>query len=408
MNRDRVLSTIDLVGEGSSLMPQWRSTPADASGLVSAEQRMPLPIGRAEGLKRITNPVALEIVGKNASTRIQRDMDERRSQLTFADFVKERFVPEHVASKKKAGRMHYKAMLKHIITPNVVERIFQTNGARSTNNLQADSDWPYLNNFRLHEVNSDDLQRLILAAMARGYSMQTVVHIRNVISAIFTHAKKTSYFAGDNPAKQVELPKWPRRSKPTLTLDQVRDVYGLMRYPEREMMLIAILTGMNVIEICGLQWKCVNLTGACLGDDGDAIPPISIAIKNQCFRGEFDEVRVSRVRNVAIPELLLPILLKLRARPNFNGPDDFVLVSRFGTPINPMNITARRLRPIANGLEIPGLSWSLLRKAHNSLAAEFGAEFEYLLAKTVRSDSPKEFRGDRQGKDKDYSENPCE
>jgi hypothetical protein len=73
-----------------------------------------------------------------------------------------------------------------------------------------------------------------------------------------------------------------------------------------------------------------------------------------------------------------------------------------------MNITARRLRPIANELRIPGLSWSLLRKAHNSLAAELGAEFEYLLAKMVHSDSLEEFRGDRQGKDKDSFEIPCE
>jgi integrase len=313
-----------------------------------------------------------------------------------------------VAFKKKAGRMHYEAMLKYIITPDELERVFQTNGSRSTSKLQADSDWPYLNKLPLHEVHPENLQRLILAAMTRGYSMQTVVHIRNVISAVFTHAKRTNYYAGDNPARLVELPERTRRTMPTLTLNQVRDVFRLMRYPEKVMMLIAILTGMNVTEICGLKWKCVNLTGACSGDDGDAIPPISIAIKNQCYRGECAEVRVSRIRNLAIPELLLPILLRLRARPNYSGPDDFVLVSRFGTPINPMNITARRLRPIANELRIPGLSWSLLRKAHNSLAAELGAEFEYLLAKMVHSDSPEEFRGDGQGKDKDYSEIPRE
>jgi hypothetical protein len=72
-------------------------------------------------------------------------------------------------------------------------------------------------------------------------------------------------------------------------------------------------------------------------------------------------------------------------------------VSRSGTPVNPINITARRLRPIANELQIPWLSWSLLRKAHNSLQAEFGTEFEYLLAKMVHSDSKERFGGDHPG-----------
>ncbi len=408
MNQERGLIHIGLLGEDGSGKPQWRSGPTDINGLVSTQKRKHGRIGGAKGSKLLTNSGVSQITERTASTQIQLDTDERFPKLTFADFVRERFVPEHVAFKKKAGRMHYEAMLRYIITPGEMERVFKTNGSRSTRKPQAGSDWPYLDNLPLNEVHPDNLQRLIVAAMTRGYSMQTVVHIRNVVSAVFTHAERTNYYTGDNPARQVELPERTRRTMPTLSFSQVRDVFGLMRYPEKVMMLIAILTGMNVAEICGLKWKCVNLTGAYSAGDGDAIPPISIAIKNQFYRGECAEVRVARIRNLAIPELLLPILLRLKARPIYSGPDDFVLVSRFGTPINPMNITARRLRPIASELRIPGLSWSLLRKAHNSLAAELGSEFEYLLAKMVHSDSPEEFRGDRQGKVKDFAEIPVE
>ncbi len=397
MNQERVFNNIDLLEEDSSNTSKLRIGPADSNGLEWARQQKQVRIGRATDSKRITIQEALKSLEQNATTRIQLDIDKRFPKLTLADFVKEKFVPEHVAFKRKAGRMHYAAMLKHIITPEEVERAFQIDGACSSSKLQAESDWPYLNNLPLHEVHPDNLQRLILAAVNQGYSTQTVVHIRNVVGAIFTHAKRTDYYAGDNPARLVRLPERTRRSMPTLTLNQVRDVLGLMRYPEKEMMLIALLTGMNVTEICGLQWKCVNLTGTGSGDTGDAIPPISIAIKNQCYRGECAEVRECRVRSLAIPELLLPILLTLRARPNYIGPDDFVLVSRSGTPVNPINITARRLRPIANELQIPWLSWSVLRKAHDSLKAEFGAEFEYLMAKMVHSDSPERFGSDHLG-----------
>jgi len=301
--------------------------------------------------------------------------------------VKEKFVPEHVAFKGRAGRMHYEAMLKHIITPDEVERAFNAIGGRARSVAPADSNWPYLNDLPLHEIHPSDVQQIISAAMNRNYSMQTITHIRNVISAIFTHARKTNSYSGDNPAKPVRLPEWTRRSTPALTLDQVRNVFELMQYPEREMTLITILTRMNVSEICGLKWKCVNLTGAWSGSDDDAIAPIGIGIRSQCFRGECDAVRTCRNRSLAIPDLLLPILLRLRARPDYTGPEDYVLVSRHGTPINSMNITARRLKPIARKLNMPWLTWSLLRKAHGTLEAEYGAEFEYLLAKMVRSDS---------------------
>ena len=39
----------------------------------------------------------------------------QNSRMTFLEFVKTRFVPEHVASKGPAGKRHYHAILKHIL-----------------------------------------------------------------------------------------------------------------------------------------------------------------------------------------------------------------------------------------------------------------------------------------------------
>ncbi len=41
--------------------------------------------------------------------------------------------------------------------------------------------------------------------------MQTVTHIRNVVSAIFSHARKGNYFHGLNPASQVAVPGMSRK-----------------------------------------------------------------------------------------------------------------------------------------------------------------------------------------------------
>ena len=51
------------------------------------------------------------------------------------------------------------------------------------------------------------------------------------------------------------------------------------------MVLFAILTSMNIAEICGLQWKRVNLAEHSTTVDGESLPPLTIAVRRQWFRG---------------------------------------------------------------------------------------------------------------------------
>jgi hypothetical protein len=74
-------------------------------------------------------------------------------------------------------------------------------------------------------------------------------------------------------------------------------------------------------------------------------------------RGELDNVGAkSRNRILAILPPLLPILRGLGKRARFTGPDDFVLVSRVGTPIDEHNIAPRRLKVVGKDLDMPWLS----------------------------------------------------
>jgi integrase len=299
----------------------------------------------------------------------------RQAAMTIAEFVEHAFVPEHVATKTLSGRTHYQAILKHVIPPHEVDRVFQARAANSRTKLKAVPNWPYLGKVRLCDARPDDVQRLISAALASGYSTQTVKHIRNVVSAVFAHAKKRPWFTGDNPASQVTLPEMARGEAHALTLDQAKKVFGVMRYPEKEMAQITILTSMKVAEICGLQWKCVNLTEEWSNTHGEPIPPRAIAIRQEWYRGEMVGAgRSSRNRHVPISEPLLRILLALSRRGKFAGPDDFVLVSRSGTPVNENSIARGRLKPIGKHLQIPWLSWRAFRRTHMTLGYELGMQ----------------------------------
>jgi integrase len=293
--------------------------------------------------------------------------------VTIADFVERFFVPEHVATKAASGRTHFQAILKHVLKPEEVQRIFQARSQGSKVKMKTIPDWPYLGYIALSETRADDVQRLIEAAVARGYSAQTVKHIRNVVAEIFTHAKKRQCFHGDNPATQVVLPKMVRKEAHALTFDQVKDLLGAMQYPQRELALIAMLTHMNVAEICGLQWKWVNLTDDWCAAEGEKVPRRTIAVRRHFYHGELVSLPMkSRNRYVSIPEPLLEVLRRLRQRQRYTGPDDFVLASRVGTPVNEKDIAKRRLKPIGKRMKMPWLSWRAFSRTHTTLAHELG------------------------------------
>ncbi|WP_109488881.1 tyrosine-type recombinase/integrase [Occallatibacter savannae] len=307
---------------------------------------------------------------------------EARSEWTVAKFVERRFLPEHIAKKGIPGRRHYRAILKHILDPERVDRIFSVESDRPRAKLKSNPDWPYMDEVLLHEVGAEDVQRLMEAALRSGYSTQTVKHIRSAFSAIMSHAIKAGYYAGVNPAMQVAPPGMQRRTPHVLSFAQMVEVLQVMRFPEWEITIIALLTGMTIAEICGLRWKYVNLSSHPVHREEEVIPPMSIAIRKQWYRGELSDVPKGRRKFVPVPVLFRPIFVQLSHGRNA-GWNDFVLVSRSGKPINQINIAARRLKVIGRQLDVPWLSWQVFRRTRTELLSEFGAQLQYKLAMAV-------------------------
>jgi integrase len=308
--------------------------------------------------------------------------DAQLADMTMAEFVATRFLPDHIAIKTSPGKRHYQAILKHVLTPEEVETIFGGSGDSSRAKMHPKADWPYMSDVKLRETSPEHVQRLITAALNGGYSSQTIRHIRNVVGAVFSHALRTRHFSGDNPASLVVLPGMKRRESHCLTLEQTIKVLELMQYPEREVTLFVILTSMNIAEICGLQWKFVNLTEHHLSREGQSIPPRSILVRNQWYRGELCTVPAGRRKSIPIPQLLFTVLHTL-SRTKSSGWNDFVLSTKSGRPINQINLAARRLKHIGRELEMPWISWQVLRRTRAVLAYEFGTQIQHELAKAL-------------------------
>src|SRR4051794_27097944 len=300
MDWGRLPYHVDLYREGGAWKFRVNENLFNVRGFKEHSWREPIHIGPAVGPERLTRKEAQKVVWERLPLGPQPQPAPPNGGITIADFVEKAFVPEHVCIKGLAGRTHYRAILKHVLTPEEVQRVFKLDTEKSRTRLKAIPDWPYISHLELSLTRPEHVEGLMVAAQARGYSMQTVTHIRNVVSAIFSHARKSNYFHGLNPASQVAVPGMSRKEAHMLSLPQLKAVLQRMRYPEREMTLLAIVTGMNVAEICGLQWKHVNLSTMDVDGTGEWIPPRTISVRKQWYRGELNSVKIGRTRNVAI------------------------------------------------------------------------------------------------------------
>jgi hypothetical protein len=107
-----------------------------------------------------------------------------------------------------------------------------------------------------------------------------------------------------------------------------------MRYPEKDIALLCILTDMNVAEIFGLQWKYINPSEMGRTVDGEWIPPHVIAVRNLSYRNQIRIVTGSRKRDIPISDLVYRVVQNIKARKHTSATNGFVFSSRRGTPIN--------------------------------------------------------------------------
>lgn len=305
------------------------------------------------------------------------------SAMSLAEYVEQKFIPHHVSGKTDAGRKHYEAILKHVLTPEAVEKMFASYSGGSKSRLKALPEWPYLDHVRLCDLKADHVRQLTMSASARGYSPQTIKHIKNVVGKVISHARKEGFFSGENPASEIKLPAILHRKVHRLTIAEARSIIRLMQYPEREIALISMTTGMAVSEICLMRWKDINFTDSAVYRDGEIIPPHHAVVKHEPGEAHGVSSPAARIRIVEIPDPIMRRLQRLRRAVGVSDPDTFLLENLEGTPFRADDICAQ-LGLIAKEVGLPWLSWPALKRAHQTLLSDLRAQLSEQLILELR------------------------
>jgi integrase len=188
----------------------------------------------------------------------------------------------------------------------------------------------------------------------RGW--ESANHFRNLLSKVFTVAKKWGYFSGANPVSGVELPeKVAVREKHILTPEQISRLMDALSKPTRTMVWLCLLTGLRIGEVLGLPWRNVYFASG------------QIRVAQAYYRGTIGspKTRCSK-RLVSIPTALRTALLQLcgSAKQTEEG---LVFHTANGTPYNDSNLLHRHLKPAGQKLGMPWLNWHTLRRTHSTL-----------------------------------------
>jgi len=359
MARRRLQLKGHLYRDGRWWRLRWREDVIGEDGKIT-RSRPTAVIAACKGRGSFTRKKAERLAWDAILSKLDQAQMCPQSIMTLGDFVERHFIPEHVQLKKLAGRRHYATILKHVIVA--------------------------LGSKTLRDIGLGDVQRLVAGMVGReyryavgkgknkkirtgSYSVQTAVHVRNAISAIFRHAKQNRMYAGDNPAELVRLPEMQRRESHALSAEQMTELLEVLESPTRELALFATLTSMNIAELCGLVWRRVNLADTWLTVDGEVLPPMTLAVRQQWYRGAYGTVKArSRRRNLPISQDMAAELAAIRCRSKFIGPDDPVFAASTGRPVDEHNLAKRKLKPAGVKLGMPWLSWHAFRRTHTTLA----------------------------------------
>jgi integrase len=307
------------------------------------------------------------------------------ASMSLVAFIQNKFIPDHVRLKSTAGRVHYQAILKHIIRPETVQTHFAEYPLKTKARLKTVPGWPYLDDVRLCDLEADHIRQLTTSAVARGYSAQTVKHIKNVLSTIISHAQKERLYDGYNPAAEVRLPRLVHTTPRDLTIDEAKSILRLLKYPEREIALISMSTGMGASDICTLRWKHINMTRSEVCIEGEPVPRHGMVFRSHSTGFDGVEMNQSRLRVIVIGDSLIVELERLKRQQEHADPNGFVIATPQGDPIQPMSARTHGLRIIGRKLQLPWLSWRALKRAHGAMLSELSIQLTDDLVRIAQS-----------------------
>jgi integrase len=252
--------------------------------------------------------------------------------LTVADFASKYFLPTMKAKKKPSTHKFYADLVKIHFEP-------------------------LLGSFRLRDVTTRDVQRLL---DARSHlSQPSVLRIKTGASAILSHAIRLGFLQGTNVAREARAEG--KRSDPDTYAYSLAEVLWMLERlpdPSRTVVAVAAFSGLRESELRGLQWEDY---------DGQFLD-----VQRSVWRTHVGDVKTDESKKkVPVIEPLRKILDTHRRR---DGSSKWIFAGdKMGRPLHLDNLARRVIRPV---VEDRWHGWHAFRRGLGTVLYGLGVKAE--------------------------------
>jgi integrase len=269
--------------------------------------------------------------------------------VTFEWFVNNRYLP----LKETDWREETAKVKKHLIQADLVGTF-------------ADA--------RLENIDKFSLQTH-LNRLAQTRSRDRVLQVRAYLQAIFAEAVDQD-FIGKDPARTIKVPAHLKETdKTVLSWDQLRAVLSRLGRCDRIVLELEMTNALRPSELFGLKWKCFDPATS------------SIKIEETTYKGKIRPWGKTKGSLATIPiasdlaEELQAWRIECREEqrqkkhwqgPTADDPEGFIFPARDGGFIDTGNYRRRVLHKFAKELELPKLTFQVIRRTVATLARKKG------------------------------------
>jgi integrase len=315
----------------------YRKVVNDPTAEEQKTVRVPVILGlkskmsKFEAREALQREITKQVGQPGSPTRVMND-----GSVTFSWFVKNRFLPlKEAAWKEETAKTKTILIQRDLIEP--------------------------LGEIPLVNFDKFSLQ-IHLNKLAATRSKDRVLQMRAYARDIFAEAVDQDFLAKD-PARKLKVPAQLRETDTTsLTWDQLRSALNALAPRDRILLELDMTNALRPSELFALKWKCFD-------SEASAMSVIETVYKGSIR--PWGKTKKS-LAVIHIPVTLAADLEVWRSECPDASPEAFIFANQAGNFIDTDNYRKRVLHKLARDLELPKLTFQVIRRTIATLAQKKG------------------------------------
>jgi integrase len=299
--------------------------------------RIPVILGlksqmsKGEAREALQREITKQMGQSGSANRIMND-----GSVTFEWFVRNRFIPLKEAAWKEETAKIKKLLIQRDLIDDLGE---------------------------IPMVNFDKFSLQVhLNKLALTRSKDRVLQMRAYMRDIFAEAVDQDFLAKD-PARKVKVPAQLRDTDTTtLTWDQLRNALVKLAPRDRILLELDMTNALRPSELFALKWKCFDSKAS------------TMRVTETAYKGKIRPWGKTRksLATVHIPSILAADLEDWRTKCPNPSPDAYIFANQDGGFLDTDNYRKRVLHKLARDLELPKLTFQVIRRTIATLAQKKG------------------------------------